>query len=114
MKRGGAGRLNERVSLSRRVEQIDEYGNTVNDWQVQFQTAAGYVHLKGGETVMASRLANKHPVVVRIRTSTAARQVTAEWKLTDVRTGVEYAIHDITPVDRDYLDLLCESGVAIG
>lgn len=113
MKKGGAGRLNERVSLAKRGEREDGYGNTITDWIEQFQAAGGYVHLKGGETVMAARLANKHPVVVRIRTSTTARQVTADWKLTDVRTGVEYAIHDITPVERDYLDLLCESGVAI-
>ncbi|RVN04653.1 phage head closure protein [Sinorhizobium meliloti] len=112
--KGGAGRLSERVSFARRVEREDEYGNTVAEWQEQFEAAAGYQHLRGGETVMAARLTNKHPVVVRLRTSTAARQVTADWKLTDKRTGVEYAIKDVThDVDRLYIDLLCERGVAI-
>ncbi|KSV79537.1 phage head-tail adapter protein [Sinorhizobium sp. GW3] len=112
MARGGAGRLQERVSLFKRGELQDEYGNTVTDWVLQFQTAAGYTHLRGGEAVMAARLENKHPLVVRIRTSTAARSVTAEWKLTDTRTGVEYAIKDVThDVDRAWIDLLCERGV---
>lgn len=113
--KGGAGRLSERVSFARRVEREDEYGNTVAEWQEQFQCAAAYKHLRGGEAVMAARLENRHPVIVRIRTSTAARSVTAEWKMTDMRTGVEYAIKDVTHgVERMYIDLLCMSGVAIG
>ncbi|SDN84835.1 phage head closure protein [Ensifer sp. YR511] len=112
MAKGGAGRLSERVSFFQRGEFQDQYGNTVSDWVLQFQTAASYQHLRGGEAVMAARLTNKHPLVVRIRTSTAARSVTAEWKLTDTRTGVEYAINDVThDVDRTWIDLLCERGV---
>lgn len=115
MAKGGAGRLQERVSFSKRGEQQDQYGNTVVGWIEQFQAAAGYLHLKGGEAVMAARLENRHPVIIRIRTSTAARSITADWKLTDTRTGKEYAIHDVTPAeDRLYIDLLCEGGVAIG
>jgi SPP1 family predicted phage head-tail adaptor len=115
MAKGGAGKLQERVSLFKRGELDDGYGNTVTDWILQFEAAASYTHLKGGEAVMASRLANKHPVAVRLRSSAAARQITADWKVTDKRTGVEYAIHDVThDADRAYIDLLCESGVAIG
>lgn len=114
MAKGGAGRLTERVSLFKRGELDDGYGNTVTDWILQFEAAAGYQHLRGGETVMAARLTNKHPVVVRLRTSAVARQVTADWKVIDKRTGVEYAIRDVThDVDRQYIDLLCERGVAI-
>ena len=112
MAEGGAGKLTERVSLSKRGEVEDGYGNTVGGWVVQFETAAGFVHLRGGEAVMAARLENRHPVVIRIRTSTAARAVEAEWMLTDKRSGVEYAIKDVTPtVDRKWVDLLCERGV---
>ncbi|PDT79959.1 head-tail adaptor protein [Sinorhizobium sp. BJ1] len=109
-----AGKLTECVSLYRRGELDDGYGNTVTDWILQFDAAAGYTHLRGGETVMAARLTNRHPVVIRIRTSTAARPVTAEWKLVDKRSLVEYAIKDVThDVDRKYIDLLCERGVAV-
>lgn len=106
-----AGRLRERVSLAKRVEQDDGAGNTVADWVEQFQCAAGFVHLKGGETVMAARLTNKHPMVARVRSSVASRAATADWRLTDVRTGRVYAIRDVT-VGREWVDLLVEGGVA--
>lgn len=112
MAEGGAGKLTERVSLAKRGEVDDGYGNTVGGWIAQFEAAAGYTHLRGGESVMAARLDNRHPVVIRIRTSTAARAVEADWMLTDKRSGVEYAIKDVThDVGRAYIDLLCQRGV---
>jgi hypothetical protein len=80
------------------------------DWVEQFQCAAGFVHLKGGEAVMSARLTNKHPMVVHIRSSVASRAITADWRLTDVRTGKVYAIRDVT-VGREWVDLLVEGGV---
>ncbi|PKA40449.1 head-tail adaptor protein [Rhizobium sullae] len=115
MAKGGAGTLRERVSFSVRNEQDDGYGNVASGWVEQFQDAASYTHLRGGETIIAARLENRHPVVIRVRASTKTRSVTADWKLTDKRTGVEYAIRDVThDVERAYIDFLCESGVAIG
>lgn len=111
-KDGGAGALRERVSFAVRGEQDDGYGNTQAGWVEQFQDAASYVHLRGGEGVLAARLANKHPQVIRVRAHTKTRAVTADWKVTDVRTGVEYAIKDVTAtVDNKWIDLLCERGV---
>lgn len=105
-----AGALKERVSLAARVDRDDGAGNTQSDWVEQFQCAAAYTHLKGGETVMAARLTNKHPMIVRIRSSVASRAVTADWQLTDVRTSKVYAIRDVT-VGREWVDLLVEGGV---
>lgn len=105
-----AGALKERVSFAARVDQDDGAGNTQSDWVEQFQRAAAFTHLKGGETVMAARLTNKHPMIVRIRSSVASRAVTADWRLTDVRTGKAYAIRDVT-VGREWVDLLVEGGV---
>lgn len=111
-KDGGAGALRERVSFAVRGEQDDGYGNTQAGWVEQFQDAASYVHLRGGEGVLAARLANKHPQVIRVRAHTKTRAVTADWKVTDVRAGVEYAIKDVTAtVDNKWIDLLCERGV---
>ncbi|WP_184389632.1 head-tail adaptor protein [Rhizobium sp. BK591] len=107
-----AGALKERVSFAVRNEQDDEFGNTVADWIEQFQDAAEYVHLRGGESVIAARLENRHPQVIRVRASTATRRVTAEWRVTDTRTNVEYAIRDVTAsTDKKWIDLLCERGV---
>jgi SPP1 family predicted phage head-tail adaptor len=114
MPKGGAGSLKERVSFAVRGEQDDGYGNSVAGWVEQFQTAGAYTNLRGGETVIAARLENRHPVVVRVRSSVATRGVTSDWRLTDIRTGRQYAIRDVThDVGRAYIDFLCESGVTI-
>lgn len=107
-----AGTLRERVSFAVRNERDDWFGNTVSDWIEQFQDAAGYTHLRGGETVIAARLENRHPQVIRVRASTRTRAVTADWRVTDTRTGVQYAIRDVThDVKNAYIDFLCERGV---
>lgn len=109
-----AGKLNQRASLAVRIEQEDGAGNTVSDWVEQFDCAAEFMHLRGGEAVIAARLENRHPMVVRIRNSAAARQVTGDWRLTDVRTQKAYAIRDVTPTtDRKWVEILVEGGVAV-
>jgi SPP1 family predicted phage head-tail adaptor len=110
-KADGAGTLRERVSFAVRGEVDDGYGNTVGGWVERFQDAASYVHMRGGEGVLAARLENRHPLVLRVRASTRTRDVTAEWRVTDTRTGAEYAIKDVTAtVDNKWIDLLCERG----
>jgi len=107
-----AGALKERVSFAVRNEQDDGFGNTVAGWIEQFQDAAEYVNLRGGETVIAARLENRHPQIIRVRAGTATRRVTADWRVTDTRTKVEYAIRDVTAsTDNKWIDLLCERGV---
>lgn len=114
MSDGGAGALRERVSFAKRNEQEDSYGNVVSEWIEQFSDAATYKHLRGGETVIAARLENRHPQVIRVRAHAKTRSVTADWKLTDKRSGVEYAIRDVTAtVDNKWIDFLCERGVAV-
>ena len=113
-----AGRLNERVILSRREETNpdapNDYGNTVAEWVDQGEVWAQFVHLRGGETVIAGRLQGRHTMVMRVRASPLTRSVTAEWKVTDAGTGAEYAVRDVTPLpDRSGLDLLVEGGVAV-
>lgn len=106
-----AGSLKERVTFAVRSEVDDGYGNTVSGWIEQFQRSAEYVHLRGGETVMASRLQNRHPQVIRVRACSQTRRTTAEWRIKDMRTGIEYAIRDVTlSTDRKWVDFLCERG----
>jgi len=107
-----SGTLRERVSFAVRAEFQDEFGNPVAGWVEQFQDSAGYAHLRGGETVIAARLENRHPQVIRVRANSKTRQVTSEWRITDTRTQVEYAIKDVTAsTDNKWIDFLCERGV---
>lgn len=112
-KQFGAGDLKERVAFDKRVDREDGLGNTVDEWEEQFSVRAGYMHLRGGEAVLASRLENRHPQVIRIRASIQSRLITADWRCRDTRTGDEFAIRDVTlTTDRKWVDVLCERGVA--
>lgn len=109
----GAGKLYYRVHCQRRVERDDGYGNTVAEFATEFTVRAGYLHLRGGETVIAARLENKHPVLITVRASSQTRLITSDWRLVDARDGTEWAVRDVTAeADRQWISLLCERGVA--
>ena len=108
-----AGDLYYRVHCQKRVERDDGYGNTVAEFAIQFTVRAAYRHLRGGETVMASRLENKHPVLITVRASSQTRQINSDWRLVDARDDAAWAIRDVTAeTDRQFITFLCESGVA--
>lgn len=110
----GAGDLYYRVAFDKRVEVDDGMGNTVGEWQEQFQCRAAYLHKHGGESVMAGRLQGKHVQVITVRASSQTRQVTTDWRVRDVRTGEAFNIRDVThETNRQWISLLCEKGVAV-
>jgi SPP1 family predicted phage head-tail adaptor len=110
-----AGDLFFLIAFDKRIEVDDGAGNTIGGWQEQFQCRAGFAHLRGGESVMADRLQGQHTQVIFVRRSSATRQVSTDWRIRDVRTGVSFNIRDITPSDdRLWIDFLCQSGVADG
>lgn len=116
-KRPSAGDLYERVGFEARVEENPDspvdYGNTEAAWVEQFERRAEYIHLRGGETIQAARLAGRHVQVIKVRSDTATRTVTTDWRAVDKRTGDIFNVRDVTPSkNRQWLDLLCEKGVA--
>lgn len=113
----GAGDLRERVAFARREsinpDDPDDYGNTVSEWVEQFRTRAQFVHLRGGEGVLAAKLENRHPLVVRVRASAQSREIGADWQVTDLTSGAVFNVRDITHLPaRTWIDLLVEAGVA--
>lgn len=101
------------VAFDRKSEGSDGAGGTTVGWIEQFNCRAGFQHLRGGETVLAARLEGTHTQVIRVRASSNTRQVTAEWRIRDTRSGDVFNIKDVTPTDdRLFLDFLCERGVA--
>lgn len=114
MAKAGSGQLHYQVALLKRIEQDDGMGNTVSDFVEQFQTRAEFIHLRGGESVLAARLQGKHTQVIRVRNSSSTRLISTDWMLRDVRTGKSFNIRDIEhEVNRQFIALTCESGVAI-
>lgn len=115
MAKAGSGQLHYQVALLKREDVDDGMGNTVSDWVEQFQTRAEFIHLRGSETVMAGRLQGKHTQVIRVRNSSNTRMISTDWMVRDVRTGKSFNIRDIEhEVNRQFIALTCESGVATG
>lgn len=110
-----AGELGQRFRFEKRSEVSDGYGNTVGGgWETQFTVWARLSFMRGGESVTAARLQSRQPAILRIRNSAQARQITAEWRAVDDRTGVEHAIREdpTETEDRAFLEMLVEKGVA--
>lgn len=107
------GQLTHRVAWEFRKKVSDGFGNETGKFAEVFQCRAGFTPLRGTEAVMASRLAGRQPVVVRIRVSSDSRQIAPDWRMRDVRTGQFYAVRSIAPTpDRMWFDVMVESGVA--
>lgn len=109
-----AGDLVYRVAFDKKGGPAsDGAGGTTRAFAEQFQCRAGFIHLRGGETVQAARLAGQHPQVISVRSSAQTRDVTTDWRIRDVRTGDVFNIRDITPgIDRQFIDFVCQKGVA--
>lgn len=113
-----AGQLKHRIGFDVRTssnpDSPADYGNTVEEWVEQFEERAQFIHVRGGETVMAARLQGRHVLIMRIYSSARTRQITTDWRAVDQRTSVIYNIRDVTHDEgRRFIDLLCESGVAV-
>lgn len=111
-KRGG-GALDHRFGFSQQTKAGDGLGGETSEFMEVFVCAAGVTHLRGGEAVQAARLQGQKTVVIRVRSSSQSRKVTADWRATDKRSGVIFNVRDVTPTsDGLYLDVTAQSGVA--
>ncbi len=106
-----AGNLDRRVAFDAPTSAPNGQGGTISGWAQQMLVWASFRFLRGGEVVQAARLEGRQPVVVRIGVSAAAKLITPEWRMRDVRTGTIYAIRTCPPPGRDgFIELTCESG----
>ena len=108
-----AGDMKDRVALQRPIQTPDGMGGTETGWQDVAEVWANFRYLRGGETVLASRLQGRLTAVITIRESADTRAVTADWRLRDARKATIWNIRSFIPSDDDaFLELTCESGVA--
>ena len=114
MTRITANALRDRVSLEKREEVDDGYGNTYGQWVAQFERDACILPSKGGETVIASRLQEVQPALIIVRFDAETATITAEWRLIEVRSGTIYNIRTSADMERRgrFITMLCEAGVA--
>ena len=109
----GAGDLRDRISFEQRGLVDDE---RLGPWAVEFTRWPQMTWLRGGETVMASRLQEKQPVVITVRDDAGTRQINSDWKAFNARnTDQTFAIRSVSPAkERGFLDILAEEGRADG
>lgn len=110
-----AGQLRERVTVQRRSEVSDGAGNYLSDWANLYTSLpARIIPLRGGETVIASKLQGTGIVNIVVRYSSESAAVTTEDRI--VHGSETYNIRYISNEDeRDrFLTFMCERGVADG
>lgn len=110
-----AGEFPERIRFEQRAE--DANGDRLGAWEQDpaLETAAGYTWLRGGETVMQSRLSGVQPVVIRVRTSAVLRAVTTDFRVVDLNTDQTFNIRSKIPDRRRrVIDFTCDTGAADG
>lgn len=114
-----AGDLKWRIGFYKRVDLDDGYGNVTSGYHVdpEFIVSAHERPKLGGEAVIAARLTGTNFVNLTIRQSSQSRLITTDWVAKDERSGVAYNIRS-GPIDpdgkRQWFELLCEKGVAVG
>jgi len=109
-----AGVLREKVAFDKPTQAPDGSGGTESGWSETLACRAHFHWLRGGESVMASRLTGKQPVVVTIRASQLAKSITTGYRMRDRRTGEIYNVRaaHLMQDSRQWIEVLCESGVA--
>lgn len=110
-----AGDLRGRVMFQRRGLVPDGAGNHEAAWADAFERRAHLRPRLGGEAVVAARLEGVTTMTITVRACSATRQIRADWRAVDARTGAIYALTS-DPVDPDgkraWLEMMATTGRA--
>ncbi|UFS66567.1 head-tail adaptor protein [Paracoccus denitrificans] len=98
-----------RATFQEPFEDVDADGQVIQRYDARFQDRVTIRFLRGGEGVMQARLESRNPVVIGVRNSERARQVTSEWRV--VIDGRAYDVkEDPRPTEsRRDLEMLAEA-----
>lgn len=104
----GAGKLDRRAAFAAPFEDTDADGQIVQRYDEQFTVWAGVRWLRGGETVMQSRMQSRSPAILTVRATPDTRRITSEWRAT-IDGRVFEMREDPRPTDdRAWLEMLAE------
>lgn len=108
-----AQELSHRVFFDERGDVEDEYGNTQSGFVERFEVWAALRPRGGSEAVVAARLEGRNVLGVYLRSTSQTRQIEADWRMRDKRTGEEYAVKIVDAVtDRSWVYLEVQTGIA--
>lgn len=106
--------LSESVAFDVETATPDGAGGSAVTWEQVFVSRAEFRYQRGNEAVQAGGLTGTAQFKVRIPSHSAARAVTPEHRMRDVRRGVAYNIREVDAItDRANVWLVVENGVAI-
>lgn len=105
-----AGDLTKRASFRRPIEARDTNGNPIQGYPEAFKAWVNLKPLRGGESVMASRMQSRAPAIVTFRSSSQAREVTSDWQVVIDGRIYEAKEDPRETQDRAYLEMLVEAG----
>lgn len=109
--------LTSRVKLQARgASANDGAGNAISGWIDIASERAEIKTARGGESVVAARLAGREVFVIRVRANAVTRALTAANRVLDLDSGRTLGILSVESAGpRDpYVKLYCESGRADG
>jgi head-tail adaptor len=101
MARGRAGDLVESVAFDELTGGTDAFGGTVEAWTERHTCRAEWLYGRGDEAVQAAREAGRQSYKVKIRSCAAARAITTDYRMRDVRRGLPSGVEgDTLPGNR--------------
>ena len=103
--------LKERVLFQEPLGGDDGFGGEVQGWSAGFETRAFYTYLRTGESVMASRLAGRQVLAVKIRANETSLAINTGHRMIDQNTLKTFNVKGVEPSqDRRWLEVLVEGG----
>ena len=109
----GAGGLRDSVAFDAPAGSPDGYGGVETGWAQALVCRAEMIHIRGSESVDAARLAGRSVFKVRIHQCDAARAVTTDHRMRDLRRGAVYNLRVVDAVtDPLWIWITAESGAA--
>ena len=108
------GTIRDSIEFKTRALASDGMGNTVGSFESQFTVMGNVKYLRGGESVMAARVAAKQPAIITVRVTLETQLIAPDWVA--VIDGKTFNIreHPTKTDNRLYYQFLAESGVAGG
>lgn len=104
--------LAERVAFDAPVQSDDGSGGIEVGWSEVYACRAEFIYSRGSEAVDQARLQGRAFYKVRIRSGAAAKGITTDHRMRDVRRSVTYNIREVDAIsDRAWVYIVAESGV---
>ncbi len=95
----GAGKLRDRVEIQSRASGVDAFGGQLETWVAQYERAAEFVHLGGGEGVEGARIAGREIYKLKLRADAKTRAISADgWRVRDTRRNTVFNVLSVDAV----------------